>query len=54
MSLAGLLVDDITVPADLHGLTTVVLVERDGLEAAVAVPVVLPVDERRAASLLVV
>ena len=47
MSLTRLLVDDNTVPADLHGLTAVALLGRDEFDAAVAVPVVVPVDERR-------
>ncbi len=41
------LVDDSTVPVELHGLTAVALLGRDELDAAVAVPVVVPVDERR-------
>ncbi len=47
MSLTRLLVDDSMVPADLHGLTAVALLGRDELDASVAVPVVVPVDERR-------
>jgi hypothetical protein len=47
MSLTRLLIDDSTVPADLHGLTAVALLLRDELDTAVAVPMVVPVDERR-------
>jgi len=47
MPLAGLFVDDSPVSADFQGLADVALVGRDELDAAVAVTVVLPVDERR-------
>ncbi len=47
MPLAGQLVDDSTVPADFQGLAAVALIWRDELDAAVAVLVVVPVDERR-------
>ncbi len=43
----GLFVDDRTVPADLHCLATVTLVVRDEFHAAVAVPVDVPIHERR-------
>ncbi len=46
MLLTGLLVDDSTLPADLHGLAAVSLVGRDEFDPAVAVPMVVPVDER--------
>ena len=46
MALAGLLVDDVPVAANLDGLTAVTLLSRHELDAAVAVLVVLPVDER--------
>jgi len=44
-SLARLLVDFNAVAADLHGLTTVTLVRRHAVDAAVAVPVVVPVHK---------
>ncbi len=47
MLLAGLFVDDTPVPADLHGLAAVALVGSDELDAAVAVPAVVPVHKRR-------
>jgi hypothetical protein len=47
MSLTRLLVDDSSMPADLHRLTAVSLVGCDDLDAAVPVPVVVPVDEQR-------
>ena len=46
MSLTSLLVDDTPVPADLHGLAAVALVGRHELDAAVAVPVVVPIHKR--------
>jgi len=46
MLLTSLLADDTPVPADLHGLSAVALVGRDELDAAVAVPVVVPIHER--------
>jgi hypothetical protein len=46
MPLPGLLVDDTPVPADLLGLAAVALVGRHELDAAVTMPVVVPVDER--------
>ncbi len=46
MSLAGLFVDDTLVPVDLRGLAAVALLGRDELDAAVAVPVVVPVHKR--------
>jgi len=46
MPLPGLLVDDTPVPADLHGLAAVALVGRHKFDAAVAVTLVVPVDER--------
>ena len=47
MSLARLLVDDSAVTTDLDGLTAVTLLRRHELDAAVAVPMVVPVDKRR-------
>lgn len=47
MSLARLLVDDRSVPTDRHRLAAVALLGRHELDAALAVPVVVPVDERR-------
>jgi hypothetical protein len=46
MSLPGLLVDDSTLPADLYGLAAVALVGCHKFDAAVAVTLVVPVDER--------
>ena len=46
MALAGLFIHDRTVPADLRSLTIVTLLGRHELDAAVPVPVVVPVDER--------
>jgi hypothetical protein len=46
MPLSGLFVDDTPVPADLHGLAAVALLGCDELDAAVAMPVIVPVDER--------
>ena len=45
MALAGLFVDDSAVEADLHGLAIVTLLGRHEFDPAVAVPVVVPVDE---------
>ena len=45
MALAGLFVDDSAVEADLHGLAIVTLLRRHELDPAVAVLVVVPVDE---------
>jgi hypothetical protein len=45
MPLTSLLVDDTPVPADLHGLAAVALLRRDELDAAVAVPEVVPVHK---------
>ena len=45
--LAGLFVDHVAVPTNFQGLTTVTLVGRHELDAAVAVLVVVPVDKRR-------
>ena len=45
MALAGSFVDHTAVPADLHGLAIVTLLGRHEFDAAVAVPVVVPVDE---------
>jgi len=45
MSLAGLFIDDSAVAANLYGLATVTLVGRDERDAAVAVPVVVPIDK---------
>ena len=47
MELTSLLVDDSTVPADLQGLAAVALVGRHELDTAVAVPLVVPLHERR-------
>ncbi len=47
MPLARLLVDDSAVTADLHGISTVPLVRRHELDAAMAVPVVVQVPKRR-------
>ncbi len=47
MPQAGLFVDDSPVPADLHRSAVMTLVWRHEFDAAVAVPVVVPVDERR-------
>ena len=44
--MACLFVDDSTVAADLHSLTVVALLRRYELDAAVAVPVVVPVHKR--------
>ena len=46
MALAGLFIHDRTVPADLRSLTIVTFLGRQELDAAVPVPVVVPVDER--------
>ena len=46
MALAGLFIHDRTVPADLRSLTIVTLLGRHEFDAAVAVPVVVPIDER--------
>jgi hypothetical protein len=43
--LAGLFVDDSAVTADLYGLTAVTLVGCDELDAAVAMPVVVPISK---------
>jgi len=45
MALAGLKVDDSAVEADLHGLDIVTLLGRHKFDPAVAVLVVVPVDE---------
>ena len=45
MALAGSFVDDTAVTADLHGLAIVTLLWRHELDAAVAVLVVVPVNE---------
>ena len=45
--LTSLLVDDGPVTADLQCITVVALVGRHELDAAVAVPMVVPVDKRR-------
>jgi len=45
MALAGSFVDDTAVTADLHGLAIVTLLRRHEFDAAVAVLVVVPVDE---------
>ena len=45
MALAYSFVDDIAVTTDLHGLATVTLLGRQELDGAVAVLVVVPVDE---------
>ena len=45
MALAGSFVDDTAVTADLHGLAIVTLLGRHEFDAAVAVLVVVPVDE---------
>ena len=47
MSLASLLVDDSAVATDLNRITVVTLDGRHELDAAVAVLVVVPIDERR-------
>ncbi len=47
MPQAGLFVDDSPVSADFHGLATVALVGRHEFDTAVAVRLVVPVDERR-------
>ena len=47
MSLAGLLIDTGTVPADTTGLTAVALIRRHEPDGAVAVPMVVPVHEFR-------
>jgi hypothetical protein len=44
----SLFVHDSAVAADLHGLTAVTLLRRYELNAAVAVPMVVPIDERGA------
>ncbi len=44
--MAGLFIDDSAVAADLYGLTAVTLLGRHEFDAAVAVLVVVPVDER--------
>jgi hypothetical protein len=46
MALAGLFIDDSAVAAYLYGLTAVTLLGRHEFDAAVAVLVVVPVDER--------
>jgi len=46
MPLACLFVDGAPVPADFHGLAAVALVGRHELDAAVAVPVVVPIHKR--------
>jgi hypothetical protein len=46
MSLTGLFVDDSAVPTDLYGLAIVTLLRRNELDAAVVVPVVVPVNKR--------
>jgi hypothetical protein len=45
MALAGLFIDDRAVVADLHSLAIVTLLGRHEFDAAVAVLVVVPVDE---------
>ena len=45
MALAGLFIHDRTVPADLFCLTIMTLLGRHEFDAAVAVPMVVPVDE---------
>jgi hypothetical protein len=45
MALAGLSIDDSAVATGLYGLTTVTFLRRDELDTAVAVLVVVPVDE---------
>ncbi len=47
MSLAGLLVDIGSLLAHCGGSTAVTLMRRDEFDAAVAVPMVVPVDKRR-------
>jgi hypothetical protein len=47
VSLASLLVDDSAVTTDLDGLTAVTLLRRHELDAAVVVPMVVPIDKRR-------
>jgi hypothetical protein len=47
LPLAGLLVDAGTVAADFLELAAVTLIRRHELDGAVAVPVVVPVHERR-------
>jgi hypothetical protein len=47
MHLPRLFVNDSAATADLHSLTFVPLVRRHELDAAVAVPVVVPVHKRR-------
>jgi hypothetical protein len=47
MPLAGLFVDDRRMSEDFQGLAAVALLERDELEPAVAVMLVVPVNERR-------
>ena len=46
MALTALFVDDSAVEADLHSLALVTLLGRHEFDAAVAVPVVVPIDER--------
>ena len=45
MPLPGLLVDESPMAADLHSLAVVALLGRDELDAAVAVPLVVPIDK---------
>jgi hypothetical protein len=45
MALAGLFIDESSVAADLYGLTAVTLLGRHEFDAAVAVLVVVPVNE---------
>ncbi len=47
MPLPGFFVDNSSVPADFHRLAAVALMRRHELDAAVAVPVVVPVHKRR-------
>ena len=46
MALAGLFIDESSVAADLYGLTAVTLLGRHEFDAAGAVLVVVPLDER--------
>jgi hypothetical protein len=45
MALAGLFIDESSVAADLYGLTAVTLLGRHEFDAAVAVPLVVPIDK---------
>ena len=46
MTLTCLFVDDSPVTADLHSISVVTLMGRHEFDAAVAVPVVVPINER--------